>query len=328
MNSITKYPSTNRQPLSIQRSHPGNMNQDHNTPLFALDFETTGLSPSFDRVVEIGLAGPRPYHALISDAPPSSPGAQACHGITQAELQRKGLPEEEAFQGLLEALGEGPVRIVCHNALFERSFLEQWAKRLGRELPGIQWLCSLELAREVCRDFTLPRALENLAWLLGLDHGALHRAPADAELTLKVHEALQAWAQVKGALGDRDFLVYLAGPLRGDGTAEDIRHNQTRMLLQARWAQAVLPKATLMVPHANFAFLDESQDRDGRIRGLALRGCEKVLSRCDAMVLCGRELSPGMAMEQRLAKNLRIPTLQVPGWDGRPAVEAREEGVA
>ena len=46
------------------------------TPLFALDFETTGLDPRLDQILEVGLAGPRPFHALVADATPSSPGAQ------------------------------------------------------------------------------------------------------------------------------------------------------------------------------------------------------------------------------------------------------------
>ncbi|WP_084053274.1 hypothetical protein [Holophaga foetida] len=164
---------------------------------------------------------------------------------------------------------------------------------------------------------------------MGLEHGTLHRAPQDAELTLRLHESLEAWAQVKGALGSRDFLVYLAGPLRGDGSPAAIRHNQGMMLRQARWAQSVLPMATLLVPHTNFAFLDESRDPGGRVRELALRSCEKVLERCDAMLLCGRELSPGMARELKLADRLRIPTLQVPGWDGPSGATAGEdEGAA
>ncbi|WP_005035553.1 hypothetical protein [Holophaga foetida] len=154
--------------------------------------------------------------------------------------------------------------------------------------------------------------MEHLAWRLGLDHDTLHRAAADAELTLRLLDDLDGWGNVRTTLGDRNILIYLAVPLRGNGNAEAIRYNQELMFRQARWGQAILPQATFVVLHANFAFLNESQDRDGNVRQLALTGCERLLTRCEAMILCGRELSPGMAQEKRLADRLGIPSLRVP----------------
>ena len=284
------------------------------TPLFALDFETTGLDPRLDQILEVGLAGPRPFHALVADARPSSPAAQSVHGITREELRRAGRPGAQVFAGLMAALGPGPVRILAHNASFERSFLLAWADRLGRTLPQIQWLCTLEQARGLCPDRSFSKRLEPLAARLGLGHGDLHRAPADADLTLRLHASLQAWAAVQSALARDTPLVYLAGPVRGDGSQACMRFNHDRMLAQAQWAQAVLPQATLFVPHGNFAYLDESEP-SGRVRELALRGCLQVLSRCDALVLCAAEPSPGMLLEQQLARNLGLPAFQVPGWD-------------
>ena len=77
-------------------------------PLHALDFETTGLDPSFGRVLEVGLAGPRPFHALVADARPSSPAAQSVHGITREELRRAGRPGAQVFAGLMAAQDELP----------------------------------------------------------------------------------------------------------------------------------------------------------------------------------------------------------------------------
>lgn len=272
------------------------------SPTFALDFETTGPDPRSDRVLEVGLAGPHPYHAMVTDA-----GARV-------------------FAGLLAALGPGPVRILAHNAGFERSFLQAWADRLGRTLPEIEWICTLAQARGLCPDPSLGKGLEPLAARLGLGHGDLHRAPVDAALTLRLHGSLQAWAGVQSALGRGAPLVYLAGPVRGDGSRACMRFNHARMLAQAQWAQGVLPRATLFVPHGNFAYLDESEP-SGRVRELALRGCLQVLSRCDALVLCAAEPSPGMLLERQLARNLGLPVFQVPGWDPEPAAR-RAEGAA
>jgi hypothetical protein len=199
----------------------------------------------------------------------------------------------------------------------------------GRTLPEIQRTCTVELARSLCPDPSLSMALEPLARRLGLRHGSLHGAPAEAALTLRLHAALQAWAEVKAALDGSAPLVYLAGPVRGDGSQACLRFNQDQMLLQAQWAQSVLPQATLFVPHGNFAFLDESLDPSGSVRQLALRSCLQVLARCDALVLCAAEPSPGMLLEQELARQLGIPVFQAPGWDPfRPEPAGQVEGAA
>lgn len=290
-------------------------NPDASLPLFALNFETTGLNPHSDRVLEVGLAGPRPWNALVSDAGPSSPGALAAHGVTEADARKYGLPGAEVFLGMMEALAPGPVRIASHNAAFERSFMEAWAGRLRQALPEIEWVCTLDLARSLCPDPSISKSLGTLARRLGLRHGALHRTKADAALALRLHPVLQAWETIRAELGQTDALLYMAGPLLGDGSHACIRHNQVQMMLQAQWAQGVLPQATLFVPHCNFAFLDESRDPAGRARELAMRGCERILSRSDVLIVCGSALTPGMMREKEVAMQLGLPIFQVPGWD-------------
>jgi hypothetical protein len=207
------------------------------------------------------------------------------------------------------------VRVASHNAGFERAFMEAWADQFGHPLPEIEWICTLELARRLCPDPSISKGLEALARRLGLRHGTLHRAMADAALTLRLHPMLQVWETIRAELSNAPVLLYLAGPLRGDASKACMRHNQIQMMFQAQWAQGVLPCATLFVPHCNFAFLDESRDPAGRIRELAMRGCEKMLSRSDVLILCGEELSPGMLHEREVAMQLGIPVFQVPGWD-------------
>ena len=302
--------------MSLRGIHREPMsNPDVSLPLFALDFETTGLNAHFDRVLEVGLAVPRPWNALVSDAGPSSPCAFAAHGVTEEEAQHSGLPGAEAFLGMLEALGPGPVRIASHNAAFERGFLEAWAARLGQALPGIEWICTLDLARGLCPDPAISKSLGTLARRLGLRHGTLHRAMADAALTLQLHLTLRAWETIQAEVGQTDALIYLAGPLRGDGSQDCIRYNQAQMMLLAQWAQGILPQATLCVPHCNFAFLDETRDPLGRVRELALRGCEKLLSRSDFLILCGDAPSPGMMREREVAMQMGMPIFHAPGWD-------------
>ena len=284
-------------------------------PVFTLDFETTGLDPHQDRVLEVGLAGARSYASLVSDAPASSPAALAVHGIAPRLARQEGRPGRRVLEDLLELLGPGPVRIAAHNAAFERAFLEAWAAREGGTLPEIHWHCTLDEARELCPEASVGKSLESLAARFGWRSDRPHRAGTDAGLAWRLVRLLGAWRDIRDTLGAEPRMVYLAGPLRGDGAARSIRHNQERMAAMAQWAQGVLPDACLVVPHGNFAYLDESGGDGLRVRARILEACARLLARCDALVLCGEKPTPGMAHERDVAEALGLPVLAAPGWD-------------
>jgi hypothetical protein len=128
------------------------------------------------------------------------------------------------------------------------------------------------------------------------------------------HPALERnpWHELQARFGQGPRVLYLAGPLRGDGTPEAIRRNQTRMMARARLIQDLLPEAALVVPHANFAYLDESGPEGAAVRARVLDACERLLLRCDGMILCGAVLSPGMAREKAAAERAGIPILVLP----------------
>ena len=127
-------------------------------------------------------------------------------------------------------------------------------------------------------------------------------------------EPQDIWRQLQDCFGHRPRVVYVAGPLRGDGSPRAIRYNQAQMQAMARKLQALLPEATLVVPHGNFSFVDESGQAGLAARSQVLLACERLLLRCDGIILCGLTLSPGMAREQAVAQAAGLPMLQVPGW--------------
>lgn len=284
-------------------------------PVFALDFETTGLDPRHDGVLEVGLAGERSYSALVADAPPSAPAARAVHGISPEKARLAGKRGAVVLTELLASLGEGAVRIVAHSAAFERGFLETWAEQAGLDLPEIEWVCTMVEARTLCPDAAVSKSLGNLAARFGWRTGPLHRAQEDAAVTLRLHRFLEAWREIQNNLAGRGRVVYLAGPVRGDGHPRTIQYNQERMFAMAQWVQGVLPHAALVVPHGNFAFLDESGSKGLGVRERILEACSQLVTRCDALVLCGDAISPGMAHERQVAETNDIPVFTSSGWD-------------
>lgn len=131
--------------------------------------------------------------------------------------------------------------------------------------------------------------------------------------------------ELQARFGQEPLVLYLAGPLRGDGSAEAIRLNQERMMGKARIIQDLLPRAALVVPHGNFAFVDESGPGGLEARTRVLDACVRLLLRCDGLILCGTVLSPGMAHEKRAAERAGIPIVHMPdaSLHGLPAQHHR-----
>ena len=152
----------------------------------ALDLETTGLFPEADRIVEVGAvrfaADGRElgrFESLVQPGRPMRPGAQAIHGISDADLADAPGPEV-VLTAFLDFLGDpGPTALLAHNAAFDAGFLGRELTRLGLPLPAHRVVDTLALARD-----RLPAApdhrLDTLARLLGLDPEGPHRALADA----------------------------------------------------------------------------------------------------------------------------------------------------
>lgn len=129
-------------------------------------------------------------------------------------------------------------------------------------------------------------------------------------------EPATPWAELQARFGGGPKVLYLAGPFRGDGSRPAIQRNQMRMMARARLVQDLLPEAVLVLPHANFAFLDESGPGGLAVRARALAACERLLLRCDGLVLCGRTLTEGMRRERDAALAASLPIVQLPDLPG------------
>ncbi len=178
--------------------------------IVVLDFETTGLSPVADRIIEIGAVMltdgvvHEEFSMLCDPGVPLSPKITELTGITDAMLAGKP-PAAEGVAKLLEFIGARAV--AAHNASFDIAFLKAEARRndLSFFAPVLD---TLSLARRLypgrnsyrlgalCRMFKVP--LTNA-----------HRAVHDAAATAKCLQIMLSEIAGRGGktLADLDSVV-------------------------------------------------------------------------------------------------------------------------
>jgi DNA polymerase-3 subunit epsilon len=149
-----------------------------------IDFETTGLFPSHDRVVEVAVVHvdetgtiTGQWDTLVN--PRRDIGAQRIHHISAAEILDA--PTFAQIAPRLVELLSGRV-VVAHNASFDTRFLYAELERIGyiADLRD-RSLCTMQLAREF-----LPgagRSLEDCCAAYDIQLDGAHRASVDALAT-------------------------------------------------------------------------------------------------------------------------------------------------
>lgn len=154
----------------------------------AFDVETTGLSPVFDRIVEIGAVlfiDGKPYQyfsTLVNPMKKISDAASAVNQITNEMLETAPL-EDEVYPSLIEFLDEamaGNTILCAHNAKFDLDFLCNTFSRLGFD-ADFRYVDTLSLSRKYIRGLRSYR-LETVAKCFGLINSNAHRADSDAEI--------------------------------------------------------------------------------------------------------------------------------------------------
>lgn len=157
------------------------------------DFETTGLDPETDRIIEIGaikLVNMQPvaeFSSLVSTDIELTEDIVRLTGITPEMLQ--GQPEvEEVLPKFMDFI-EGSV-IAAHNAEFDLSMLRASLSRMGVDL---EWpcFCTLKMARELLPDLE-RKNLDTLAEHYNLTFEARHRSIGDVKVTCGVLSGMLA----------------------------------------------------------------------------------------------------------------------------------------
>ncbi|MDO5402524.1 MAG: exonuclease domain-containing protein [Eubacteriales bacterium] len=159
----------------------------------ALDLETTGLNPSRDRIIEIGMARfengtlTADYEQLIH------PGMSLPEHITQLTGINDNMLKDKPLIGdvigdIIAFIGENP--ILGHNVIFDYSFLKKAAVNSGRKI-SLRGIDTLKIARRVLPEAE-HKSLEYLCQYFDINPGHSHRALDDAlsaaMLFEKMHE--------------------------------------------------------------------------------------------------------------------------------------------
>ncbi|MEU8139395.1 exonuclease domain-containing protein [Streptodolium elevatio] len=147
-----------------------------------VDVETTGLTAR-DRVISVaavlldahGAVAGR-WSSLVD--PRRDPGPVHVHGLTAGDLAGQPLFEEIADE--LADLLTGRV-VVAHNASFDWKMLDAEYRRLGRNVPAEERLCTVTLAKRL--ELPLPNwRLASLATHYGIRQLKAHDAEDDARV--------------------------------------------------------------------------------------------------------------------------------------------------
>ncbi|HOP30448.1 MAG TPA: exonuclease domain-containing protein [Spirochaetota bacterium] len=172
----------------------------------AIDLETTGVNPAFNKIVEIGAVKFRidgkteTFHSLVNPCVPMPENVIKIHGITDDMVNSAPVIEELLYD--LSGFINDTI-LVIQNPRFDLSFIDRAFKSHGVECRQLWALDTVRLAKKY---FTgLPNhKLSTLSEHLGLNHNK-HRALDDAVVCMTV------------------FLEILKGRgVSGDSTLEDL----------------------------------------------------------------------------------------------------------
>lgn len=157
-----------------------------------VDVETTGMRPTYDRIIEIGIVRVEndkvvaKFNKLLNPNQHLSPFIQQLTGITSAELQ-----EAESFYDIKDEVAEllDDALFVAHNVRFDYGFVRSELKRHGLPFTAKQ-LCTVKLSRHLYPTYRK----HNLTALInrhGFECERRHRAFDDAHVLWQFYQKVR-----------------------------------------------------------------------------------------------------------------------------------------
>ncbi len=153
-----------------------------------IDVETTGLSPVYNGIIEIGMvkvSGLKivdKYHSLIN------PGKDIPFFITQLTgISNEDVYDSPFFEDIADKIIDfiGEDILSGHNFAFDASFLRKEFRYCGKDAVTNPAVCTLKLARRLYPTLK-SKSLSSVCKHLNLHNSGAHRALGDAEVTAKL----------------------------------------------------------------------------------------------------------------------------------------------
>jgi DNA polymerase-3 subunit alpha (Gram-positive type) len=180
----------------------------------SFDIETTGLSPTNDRITEIGAVRIKngevadSFDTFVNPERPIPAKITELTSITD-EMVKDAPEEKEALESFFRFCGENAV-LIAHNADFDTSFVRMAARRSGMEFHNT-YIDTVPMCRSLLRDIKNCK-LDTVAKYLKLDAFHHHRACDDAAVLAKIFlRLLQRLSEDTGAAKLMDINTSLAG---------------------------------------------------------------------------------------------------------------------
>ena len=168
-------------------------NTMRNVSFAVVDFETTGLNPEIDRIVQLAAVIVNGEGDIVDSfdtiVKPESPaeyqhGAEHIHGISLEQVSG-GMPLRKAIEQLW-SISAGNV-FTAHNAAFDIGFLHAESERVGIEHRIETHIDTLELSRRTTgTDTTRRHNLFALCEHYGIERDKVHDARSDATATAQL----------------------------------------------------------------------------------------------------------------------------------------------
>ncbi|MEW6027453.1 MAG: exonuclease domain-containing protein [Planctomycetota bacterium] len=160
--------------------------------LISFDFETTGLYPIKDKIVEIGAIRFNPedgkeidsFKTFVNPGRPIPQEVIKIHGITD-EMVRNAPYEKDALLSFLKYIGDDP--LIGHNVAFDVGFLMAAVAIYKIKTPNNVLLDSCELAKMCFKDVENHK-LSTLCTTLDIKNNGYHRALADSYAVIGLYK--------------------------------------------------------------------------------------------------------------------------------------------
>lgn len=272
-----------------------------------VDLETTGGSPGYSKVTEIGAVRVRGmevvdrFSTLVDPGRPIPPAVTAITGID--DVMVAGRPDIETALTSFVAFAGDDV-LVAHNAPFDLRFLNYERRRLAGRYFTQPWLDTLTLARRLLNGQVPRHDLRTLSEWAGTSVRPIHRALPDAEATAEVlvvllrllaergHDTLRRAVAFGGQGGARHaYKLALAEDLPARPGVYLMRDGRGRVLYVGKAANLRRRVRAYFGPGG----------RHGRLIGRALEELERLEHE-----VCGSDFE-ALLRESGLIKELRPP---------------------